>query len=581
MALKASTSSNSSMVIRPMPFKRGVKSLHDELCEYVQELNEASEDLTRETLGDLHDEFQAAVKEFEVLTYKCPTLERNNQKPAVYWEDIRYQFRGKLSIIQAIAAELMECSDGFPADQIAALKVAIQLCREVLPLVNLLQDDEDLVRPILSSMREGQDWMLDEGFKLCVALFNENEELRKVVENFGKNKVNIVDMNDDRFASQDGYASCDLIFITLKGAVSTQMKFLDIVMAYKREVVVCVSEEDMVHAADYFGAGASSVITPKLFDKVANQVLERAYDYRRVQWREYSLQRALNGVREVFSTTIESLREGFVLYDAKGRAMLCNTVFRRYYPTTRSFGGTGFSYENLLRANMKHDVYHIQGDEEAWFDAQMEAHNTLVPSVIELSDGRWIHVREQRTADGGTVSLHKDITAQRQDTEKLTYLAYNDPLTDIANRVFFEKQAARLLKEAKENETKCILLYMDVNGFKQINDVHGHLLGDQVLIHIARQLERSIRSTDIIARFGGDEFIVMLSEVGATDVVSLLVERFHKGFEKFSEKEFDISVSIGAAVYPDDADDYSSLLVKADEAMYESKRTRAPYVVYS
>jgi diguanylate cyclase (GGDEF)-like protein len=117
------------------------------------------------------------------------------------------------------------------------------------------------------------------------------------------------------------------------------------------------------------------------------------------------------------------------------------------------------------------------------------------------------------------------------------------------------------------------VIVMDLDGFKKANDEHGHLAGNRVLQSVANGLRKACRATDVVARMGGDEFVVVLSDPG--DCLPALLERIHDvGQRAGAEIGCKISISAGCALYPDDAIDAESLLEKADERMYEEKRNR-------
>jgi diguanylate cyclase (GGDEF)-like protein len=173
------------------------------------------------------------------------------------------------------------------------------------------------------------------------------------------------------------------------------------------------------------------------------------------------------------------------------------------------------------------------------------------------------------------IGVARDVTALRQAEEKLRFLAHHDPLTGLTNRSLFSDRLDSALRAAHRNRASLALLFLDINDFKIINDIHGHAVGDHVLCTIAQRLERCVRETDTVARMGGDEFIVLLTDIQSADavaskveqIVTAMAEPLGPGFNGISAP----SASIGVACYPADGEDADTLLSKADDEMYRQK----------
>jgi diguanylate cyclase (GGDEF)-like protein len=136
------------------------------------------------------------------------------------------------------------------------------------------------------------------------------------------------------------------------------------------------------------------------------------------------------------------------------------------------------------------------------------------------------------------------------------------------------ERAEQLLQQGRRTKTKIAFVFMDLNGFKPVNDTHGHKAGDVVLRVIADRLQDTIRQTDILARFGGDEFVMGLSDLKAGIHASLSVRRLMKAVVQpidIEKLQVSVSGSFGVAIYPDDSKDIKTLIRYADEAMYRAK----------
>ena len=152
--------------------------------------------------------------------------------------------------------------------------------------------------------------------------------------------------------------------------------------------------------------------------------------------------------------------------------------------------------------------------------------------------------------------------------------ASHDPLTGLANRRLFYDRLRQAIRHARRYNCKVGVLFLDLNRFKEINDTHGHHIGDAVLTEVARRLSRSVRESDSIARLGGDEFIVLLDNVsGREDCLSaaINIERTLAEDSSFYGLPVEISASIGQALFPDDGEDEDALVRAADAAMYRIK----------
>ena len=179
---------------------------------------------------------------------------------------------------------------------------------------------------------------------------------------------------------------------------------------------------------------------------------------------------------------------------------------------------------------------------------------------------------------GARIGVARDVTALTQAEEELRFLAHHDPLTALTNRSLFNERLDRALHSAQSHDCSLALLFLDINDFKSINDVHGHAMGDRVLCVIARRLERCVRDSDLVARMGGDEFTVLLTDIPSREAASARVGHILAVMAEPLCAEFGgvkmPSCSIGLAVYPADGEDADTLLRHADGDMYRIKKHR-------
>ncbi|QBF27270.1 sensor domain-containing diguanylate cyclase [Pseudomonas tructae] len=177
------------------------------------------------------------------------------------------------------------------------------------------------------------------------------------------------------------------------------------------------------------------------------------------------------------------------------------------------------------------------------------------------------------------IGVARDVTALRQAEEELHFLAHHDPLTALSNRSLFNHRLESALHVAHRQQSSLALLFLDINDFKGINDIHGHAMGDRILCMIARRLEGCVRETDTVARMGGDEFTVLLPGIHSQEAVHAKIEQIRAVLAEPLGAEFGgikmPSCSVGVAFYPIDAEDADTLLSHADSDMYRIKKHRS------
>lgn len=169
------------------------------------------------------------------------------------------------------------------------------------------------------------------------------------------------------------------------------------------------------------------------------------------------------------------------------------------------------------------------------------------------------------------IGLVRDITEEEEARRKIEYLALNDSLTGLSNRASFNQQLSASVNLGKP----FALLFIDIDGFKPINDSFGHDIGDQVLIAIAERLKSSLSAHDFVARLGGDEFVIILKEVATAEEVISVGQRILQKIGSpmnCNGNDCNVGASIGAALFPLNGQNEEAILNTADNAMYESKR---------
>jgi diguanylate cyclase (GGDEF)-like protein/PAS domain S-box-containing protein len=186
-------------------------------------------------------------------------------------------------------------------------------------------------------------------------------------------------------------------------------------------------------------------------------------------------------------------------------------------------------------------------------------------------------LRDQRGSISGFIGTMVDVTEFHERATRNEFRANHDGLTALLNRDRFERHLRAALSGAREVNDRVALLFIDLDQFKQINDTHGHQAGDIVLKAIAGRVRRVVRSEDMVARYGGDEFAVLLNGIGDEATLRGIVAKISQAVAlpiNLGSCHVRVGSSIGLAVYPDHGSDPDSLLTHADKAMYSAKRSR-------
>lgn len=174
-------------------------------------------------------------------------------------------------------------------------------------------------------------------------------------------------------------------------------------------------------------------------------------------------------------------------------------------------------------------------------------------------------------------NLH-DITSLSEHVHSLTHQAYHDPLTGATNRSAMDERLDRAINHAQTTQTTVALFFIDLNDFKLVNDTHGHEAGDKLLSGVASNLRACLRNSDTIARFGGDEFVVIIEDIKNKEHIDTVFKAVQAAINEpiliNSTLVITAKASIGIAQYPEDAADAETLLKAADESMYIAKKQK-------
>jgi diguanylate cyclase (GGDEF)-like protein len=191
----------------------------------------------------------------------------------------------------------------------------------------------------------------------------------------------------------------------------------------------------------------------------------------------------------------------------------------------------------------------------------------------------WLSVNAIKDKDGNIenfIGIFSDVTHQRKDAQNHAYLATHDPLTGLSNRLLLNDRLEHAINHADRFDKCVAAIFCDLDNFKPINDTYGHSTGDEILKNVANAMKDLLRKEDTICRFGGDEFVILVEELESFTYLEKILEKIrYISTKPFNIEGVDHSVgmSIGTAIYPNDANSAEDLLKCADEAMYRAKKS--------
>ena len=278
---------------------------------------------------------------------------------------------------------------------------------------------------------------------------------------------------------------------------------------------------------------------------------------------------------QLAASVFSHAHEGIMITDPEGVILDVNKSFTRI---------TGYEREEVLGRNprlLKSDRHPPQYHETLWHDLLTKGHwygetwNRRKDGSVYVETLNITAVNDESGRLQCYVGLFSDITAFKEHQNQLEHIAHHDALTNLPNRVLLNDRLQQAMHQTQRRKRSMAVVFLDLDGFKAVNDTHGHEMGDMLLIAVGQRLQTELREGDTLARVGGDEFVAILSDFGRPDECETVLERLLEATSRpveLKDVSLRVTASIGATIYPQDPSDPEQLMRHADQAMYQAKQ---------
>ncbi|HEX9886263.1 MAG TPA: sensor domain-containing diguanylate cyclase [Longimicrobiales bacterium] len=339
--------------------------------------------------------------------------------------------------------------------------------------------------------------------------------------------------------------------------------------------LVLIIQEDQEEAALEAATDSVQVL---LTAPVTRGKLDRSVE---LAWLRHSLEERIARSEERYRLLFERNVAGVLRESVDGRVIECNPALARMLGYDGPAELAGLEADRLFADDGDATAYRALLAQAG----QVAGHETR----MVRRDGTEIWILDNSTLvedpEGGPAEIVRtlvEVTDRKAREDDLAHMAYHDALTGLGNRRLLRIQADQVLALADRRGGRAALLFMDVVDFKDINDEHGHRVGDEVLREVGRRLSANLRTADVSARTGGDEFAVLLAHVDDSRTARVGAERLNERLSEPMEVEgvtVAIESRIGVALFPDDGTDLDSLMAMADTALTTAKAQEGPIIV--
>ncbi len=539
-----------------------------------------------------YENAKVALQKYVDLIQKCEAPERQELLWDVdYFREVRHDLRAAIGGIMGYVELIKDSLEDMNADKniMEALQSLHSLASRVLPIIDGFVHDQP-------SMEKTEN---ETNYKISILTGNilivddseqKRDLLKRKLESIGHTVI--MAKNGEEGLEKISVYAPDMVLLDL---FMPKLNGDEVLKRMKADnhlknipVLMVSSSNDMDNVIKCIQLGADDYLSMPLNTTLLHARINACLTKKRARDREIQVSNELEQARIRLKTAIDNIDEGFAVFDENDKLIVHNQGFYNLYPGLWHFAGLSCTYEQLLRANIEQGVYQenrrgkknddSQLKTDDWIKLKMSYHrHPSRPQLDLLSSGKWVEVIENKIPGGGVVSIHKDISIAKKKEERLEYLALHDGLTGLSNRKKFDLTLSALCTSYQKKETGDFgVVFFDLDGFKNVNDTLGHDFGDFLLQTVAKKLTQSVREEDLVARFGGDEFAALITDLSSKDQIIQVAERCLKAIGKHVEKNGKIAkfgVSIGIALCPENGQDPEILLKKADTAMYDAKKS--------
>ena len=283
----------------------------------------------------------------------------------------------------------------------------------------------------------------------------------------------------------------------------------------------------------------------------------------------------LSEQNRLFNAALAKMSQGLCMFDQDQKLLVCNDRYIEMYGLSQDLSRPGTPFRKIVESRIANGLYFGE-NAEAYLDERLASAREAVRNtrLHELSDGRVIAITHEPMEGGGWVATHDDVTRLRRIEAKISHMSRHDALTDLPNRVQLRERMEQVLGgDALEGRFLVVLLF-EIDRFKEVNDSYGASIGDALLLGVAQRLRRRLEGADMVARIGGDEFVVLQVADDPATAADALVKRVHNvlgtSFD-IDDQSVSISVSAGVAIGPADGSEPDELLKNADLALGRAK----------
>ena len=292
---------------------------------------------------------------------------------------------------------------------------------------------------------------------------------------------------------------------------------------------------------------------------------------------------------QFFRLIAENIDDFIAIVDLEGRRLYNNPSYRRLFGATRNLHGTD-SFAEIHPQDQQRVKEIFRQTVRSGIGHRIEFRFVLGNGDVRHMESQGAVIRDEQGRVARVLVVSRDITERKQMEDRVRELAFHDTLTKLPNRRLLSDRLTQIMAASKRSGRYGALMFIDLDNFKLLNDTHGHEVGDLLLIETADRLKNCVRETDTVARFGGDEFVVMISELdpdksASTAQAGIIAEKIRATLAKPYRLEFQhegkaqttighhCTASIGVALFVKDEASQDAILKRADTAMYQAKKS--------